>query len=1201
LLDVLWSIPVPTGPPVTVRADQAFGLALLDLALRLQHVTRVSERLRLIDRGHLERTVDLDLDLAMLTRGQIDTLQARPGEQPPPGPQGTGDGGPPYVWVPIARHRRQDVAPVLVRDSAGEVLPRLTHHDAARRMATGLLRLFRLLLTADPGTELPGHPLHELVRETPRSRWLIEHALLRFVDDGGSDHLRGMSALAGYANLQPVARAATPEASMARARSTDAYVIRARAAEGLRIIFQDDQSFAQLLELTAREYHVVARVPRAGDHAFLSYDAPLLPATRPPRSASRLAKALLPLNREFTVEYAATVPRAVRSYHVTVDVPDEVRVRRFAVSSDADAAAVRGLLNDVEAVRAAHDELAAKKPKLLELELQAIASRLTELGRRRHRDAAEYRAYLARCTGDPDVASAPPSPISAEEVVRRFATGDCSPTVLAAFAGHEGNELRSLAGAFTPDVLGGIANGLRRAEIGRDLTVDNDPRENGGHAQWRSPLTELPAGSLEPVRVSAYLALADESPSLVESVARILLALVLVVYGIGALLAGSPWWLVRTPGEFDARNALSRADAIVAVLLLVPGILVARLDIPQTNTVLGQLRSYQRALAYSALVATTGLAMAVAASPPGRGLVDAARVSFAALILLLAACGLEFAVRRRRRHARVPGSATLPAWLHLELGGRHPRTVVPPDARFEALEGDVTAAPHDRSAVPDDLGPPPVTRLAARAAAGGTWAMEYEVVHATQSPALPATADAAPGAGVHPPPDEALRLAAAGARLEVRTWRSSPDVTTDHELKDAAALGGRPARRKDGWCYRGSAVLKPGFLSDWWRELEVLVSLDPPPWVPTHRDTLMLTRALHRISLAAAEEGLPILALISPAAPARDAVGTTRGDGSGERLRSPSASTVRATIGLHDRAWSRLGFERRLLALASEDGLGLRLGDPRAGGVHGHWFAVAPSQPARYRLRRDELFGHVPARAPSEAMPVTVLGPARMGSNLTLFRWLERSAVGCLGASVAVMQDVAFVNLLLPIAPGWAGEPADRATATLAVAGLGRVASRCGTTTARHVRGALDVRPLTGHLLLAGTPVPCTFETLDRTGMPGQFPLWTAWDLPPGLIGVDDVLRAVTEALDEHVAVDVAYARGRHGEGGRLVGCAKLAVAPAGRPPPSSLPEVLAALAAHAQDAAARRLAGPLGLPAADVRVQVVPRERWLAGPVPGG
>jgi hypothetical protein len=687
LLDVVWSIPAPTNPPPMARDDQAFGLALLDLSLRLQHVSRMTERLRLVDPGHLERTVGLDLDLTVLTRNQIDTLQPRLGDHGVPAGAALAR---PFVWVPIARHRRQDVTPVLVRDATDAVLPRLTHHEVTRRVAAGLIRLFRLLLATNPDTTLPGHPLHDLRHEHNRSRWLIEHAVLRLVDDGASGHLRDVTGLSGDATLAPVPRGTSPGASIARARGTDSYSIRARAAAGLELLLGDsNHPFPQLLDVAAGEYLLVVLVPRVADRCFLTYDAPLLPARSPGRSSLRaLAKDVLPTNREFTVEYSATVPRAVRSYHVTVDVPEEVFVRRFTVSSDVDAPVVDGLTHDIEAVAGGYDELSRASGKLMELELQAIASRLAELGRRRQRDVAAYRAYLEKAgAGRP--LPAEPAPLAADETVRRMAAGDCSPSVLGAFAGHyEADAYRHLAGGtFTPEVLHGIAAGLESAEIGRDLTVDNDPRENGGHAHWRQPLTDLSSGSLEPVRATAYLALADETPSLVESVSRILAGLALVVFGIGALLTQSPTWLFSTPPGFNLTNALARADAIVAVLLLVPGILVARLDIPSTNTVLGQIRSYQRALAYSALVATTGLAMAVAASPPGPELVDWARLSFTVLAVLLIATRVEFVVRHRRRRALIAPTATLPAWLHSEMGGGAQRRVIEPDARFDAVGG----------------------------------------------------------------------------------------------------------------------------------------------------------------------------------------------------------------------------------------------------------------------------------------------------------------------------------------------------------------------------------------------------------------------------------------------------------------------------------------------------------------------------------
>jgi uncharacterized membrane protein len=247
---------------------------------------------------------------------------------------------------------------------------------------------------------------------------------------------------------------------------------------------------------------------------------------------------------------------------------------------------------------------------------------------------------------------------------------------MAAFAGHyQADRYRQLGGGrLTAHSLRRIAANLSGTELGRDLTVDNDPREHGAHAHWRGTAAD-PSPSSEPIRATAYLALADEPPALIESVARMVVGLLVVVAGIGLL---SEW--------ADGSN-LNRADAIVAVLLLVPGILLTRLDIPSTNTVLGQLRSFQRRLAYGSLIATTGLGVAFAAGPADWDITWAVLASVIVLSVLVACCFAEFMMRARRRRAVVPFVAAVPAWLRQDLGVKPDKRLQPPDVRFDAIEG----------------------------------------------------------------------------------------------------------------------------------------------------------------------------------------------------------------------------------------------------------------------------------------------------------------------------------------------------------------------------------------------------------------------------------------------------------------------------------------------------------------------------------
>ena len=505
--------------------------------------------------------------------------------------------------------------------------------------------------------------------------------------------------------------------------------------------------------------------------------------------------------------------------------------------------------------------------------------------------------------------------------------------------------------------------------------------------------------------------------------------------------------------------------------------------------------------------------------------------------------------------------------------------------------------------------PAELASLASRAENGGTTAIEFEVVHRSEDAPGHDGTGAAPGAGTRPP-GETLGFSAAGARVDVTTWPAvSADVAISHELSESAVLGGRPRRLEGGagWAFRGSAVLNPGFLTDRSRTLDVLLSLGGAPWVPTYRDTLMLTRALRLVTHFATETGLPVLSMTSPAAPSSEAVGTTRGDGSGERLRGPFAPCVRLSLGLDaDRPAARLAFEANLARFATETGLSLRIGDRRSGRGRGEWFAITAFRASLYRDGRDELFGYAPDRPPAEALWVTVLGPARVGASVTMLRRLERSNVGCLGVAGSVLQDIWFANLLLPVAPARTGEPTAGPGAGRASEGFGPVASRCGLTTRQGADGgpaegdghppALDMRSIADHLLLVSDPMPCRFEPRSRSGPPATLPVWVSWDMPASGVESRDVLRAVLDGLAPHAeSVQVAFTRASRGDRGRLLGRAKLAVTPAADRRAGTTPGSLGEMAARAQDAASRRLAAQLAMNPADIRVQVAWRERWLS------
>ena len=670
------TLPVPSAPPTYAQREAALGLALMDLSLRLEHVPRVAEHLTLIDRGHMTRSVSVDVDLEAVAGVQRRRIMV----------SAEGGGRRKSLWIPVSRYSRRDLAPVVVKDSTGEVVPRFTHRDSNRVTAAAFVRLLSMLIDAHRDVTIRDTVVYKLRHTHQRSRWLIEAAIAELVTAGSLPEAEIRTPL-DYAQLPPRA-----PADIGRGREVDARAVRDLALAGLEELWPvDDRNgirlpFAHLLQLAFSQYMLIVLLDADRPRRFLSWDAPLLPGRRPSAPLQHFMQSVLPVNREFVVEYETAIPRSVGAYHLTVEVNEEISVRRFVLSSDVDDDFVQSLIQDVEMLA---QPGAGQSPhrKLLELELQGIASRLAEIGRRRLTDLTNYRRYIAerhRSLVAPARATEPPG-MSGDDVIDALGRGDCFVPVLAAFAAHySADGLRHLARSpLAGEALPNLAEGIRHYQLGHDITTDNDPREHGAHAHWRRPNVDLSPHSTEPVRAVAYLALADEAPALIEGITRMVVGLALVVLGIGTLLTGGLHWLYT--GQVAHGTVPEQADAVVAVLLLVPGLLIARLDLPSTKSVLGQLRQFQRSIAIASVAVTTGLAIAAGTVHTDNGITRVFQLGAAVLGLILVCCLLEFVARRARRRSPVPRSARLPRWLRAtERPSRRARRAHVPDAVFDA-------------------------------------------------------------------------------------------------------------------------------------------------------------------------------------------------------------------------------------------------------------------------------------------------------------------------------------------------------------------------------------------------------------------------------------------------------------------------------------------------------------------------------------
>lgn len=167
-------------------------------------------------------------------------------------------------------------------------------------------------------------------------------------------------------------------------------------------------------------------------------------------------------------------------------------------------------------------------------------------------------------------------------------------------------------------------------------------------------------------------------------------------------------------------------------------------------------------------------------------------------------------------------------------------------------------------------------------------------------------------------------------------------------------------------------------------------------WRPSLRDTRMLTWIISQLAGAAVEcTNGPIMLLQSPVSPFREAVGSNRGDGSGELVRPAEGPSLRMSISV-DPAQPRrlLMFEERVHSFATENGLGLRIADRRANRIRGEWFKVNDFDGDLFERQRDELFRGVPEDSPTTAFVLTIVGPARVGSTLAVVRALDATTSG---------------------------------------------------------------------------------------------------------------------------------------------------------------------------------------------------------------
>ncbi|GAB2982379.1 hypothetical protein GCM10017788_37690 [Amycolatopsis acidiphila] len=220
--------------------------------------------------------------------------------------------------------------------------------------------------------------------------------------------------------------------------------------------------------------------------------------------------------------------------------------------------------------------------------------------------------------------------------------------------------------------------------------------------------------------------------------------------------------------------------------------------------------------------------------------------------------------------------------------------------------------------------------------------------------------------------------------------------------------------------FSGIARPNPSFTFESVRTFEGVISISgsEAATVDFRRALLIKEVIAYTAKLAAEVAGVPLLsaqwpAQVPPKMRGKPGVQHVHGREEGPPPHA-SSHAIRFALALGESsAETRMRLGRHLAEFALERGFGLWLADSRVGHRTGNWFHVAslaPSRTAGY-LAQDNDREQI-----TVCLPVTLVGPARIGSTHTLMGFLSSLPfVGVVACSNTTLDDLAFIHLQLVI------------------------------------------------------------------------------------------------------------------------------------------------------------------------------------------
>lgn len=585
LRDAILTLPIPAAPPRLSRDGAEVGLGILDAALRLSHVRRVTERLDISEHRIAKRTTELDISINLLTDTQLAAAQSihaltSHGLRQAP----SADIPKQVLWVPVARLSRANVGQVDVNDSSGQRLPRLTQYETTRLIASGLYRLLRGILAGHRDALIAETQLGEFLYRVHEPRWLIQSAILAVLTEVSKPRVDGVDK--GEDFRFTTGDVADPYRNMALH------------------LFEEYKSllaeFFQLLDVAINDQIVVVALDPQRDEHLLSYELPLY-VNNPDKWHQRLWHLLRASREGYYISYITDIPTTLPSYHLVAEVVPGVDISQIILATNAHEQEVRGLERDLRDMtqyvgQGGPDLPISGRGRVVDLEIQVLIRELAELMRR-----CKWEAATAGV-------SAPQKCVS-----KCLALVERAEHYEANLHLNENDQSAPLQARITESELLAAANELEANELRYDLAVEEQPTSNRAHVYWRRP----PPGPLASGRTQIHAGMVLRNRA--ETSARTVLVYALAVAGIAYLMAcliTKNLWPFSLQYNQDYAHMPS-IEAIIVILLLVPGFLYTRLELPQHNSVASHLRTVPRLVAYLCILSSAALAASVAASTVG--------------------------------------------------------------------------------------------------------------------------------------------------------------------------------------------------------------------------------------------------------------------------------------------------------------------------------------------------------------------------------------------------------------------------------------------------------------------------------------------------------------------------------------------------------------------------------------------------------